>query len=131
VLIAVLPLALSALSSALPIAALGTSAAVVACFEPEEDCTALAVDAIGRAETQILVNAYALTTSSSIVDALISAKQRGADVRVLADRTTPCGRNSGLGPLAGAGVPIWTDHSARIAHSNRWLSTSGSSSPVR
>jgi hypothetical protein len=37
---------------------------VAVCFEPEEDCTALAVDAIDRAEQQILVNAYGLTTNS-------------------------------------------------------------------
>ena len=41
---------------------------------------------------------------------------RGVDVRVIADRTTPCERKSGLGPLAEAGVPIWIDHSVRIAH---------------
>jgi phosphatidylserine/phosphatidylglycerophosphate/cardiolipin synthase-like enzyme len=95
----------------------GTGAAVAVCFSPEEDCTAFAVDAIDRAETQILVNAYGLTTSSSTVEALIRAKQRGVEVRLIADRTTPCGHNSGIGPLAGAGIPIWIDHSARIAHS--------------
>jgi phosphatidylserine/phosphatidylglycerophosphate/cardiolipin synthase-like enzyme len=67
--------------------------------------------------SSILVNAYALTTSSTTVDALIRAKRRGVDVRVLADRTTPCERHSGLGPLAEAGVPVWIDYSARIAHS--------------
>jgi phosphatidylserine/phosphatidylglycerophosphate/cardiolipin synthase-like enzyme len=86
-------------------------------FFPEADCTAFAVDAIDRAETQILVNAYGLTTSSSTVEALIRAKQRGVEIRLIADRTTPCERNSGVGPLARAGIPIWIDHGARIAHS--------------
>jgi len=58
----VLPLAFGVLSAAVPVSALGTGAAVAVCFSPEEDCTALAVDAIDRAETQILVNAYGLTT---------------------------------------------------------------------
>jgi hypothetical protein len=74
-----LSLALGALSSALPVAALGTGAAVAVCFSPEEDCTAFAVDAIDRAETQILVNAYGFTTSSSTVEALVRAKQRGVE----------------------------------------------------
>jgi hypothetical protein len=87
------------------------------CFSPEEDCAAFAVDAIDRAETQILVNAYGLTTSSSTVEALVRAKKRGVDVRLIADRTTPCGHNSGIDPLARAGIPIWIDRSARIAHS--------------
>ena len=87
------------------------------CFSPEEDCTALAVDAVDRAEKEILVSAYGLTTSSKIVEALIHARRRGVDVRVIADRTTPCEQKSGLGPLAEAGVPIWIDSSVRIAHS--------------
>ena len=104
-------------SSTLPVTSLATATAVAVCFSPEEDCTAFAVDAIDRAETQILVNAYGLTTSSSTVEALVRAKQRGVDVRLIADRTTPCERNSGIDPLARAGIPIWIDHGARIAHS--------------
>jgi phospholipase D len=96
---------------------LGTGAAVAVCFSPEEDCTAFAVDAIDRAEAQILVNAYGLTTSSSIIKALVRAKQRGVDVRLIADRTTPCERNSGINPLAHSGIPIWIDHGVRIAYS--------------
>ena len=38
------------------------------------------------------------------------------DVRLIADRSTPCGRGSGIEPLAAAGVPIWIDDRARIAH---------------
>jgi phosphatidylserine/phosphatidylglycerophosphate/cardiolipin synthase-like enzyme len=87
------------------------------CFEPEEDCTAFAVDAIDRAETQILVNAYGLTTSSRAVGALVRAKQRGVDVKLIADRTTPCESKSGIDPLARAEISIWIDHTARIAHS--------------
>ena len=54
--------------------------AIAVCFSPEEDCTALAVDAIDRSETQILVSAYGLTTSSRVVEALIQARGRGVDV---------------------------------------------------
>ncbi len=112
-----LSLALSALSFAVPVSSLGTGVAVAVCFSPEEDCTALAVDAVDRAEIQLLVNAYGLTTSSKTVEALIQARRRWVDVRVIADRTTPCERKSGLGPLAEAGVPIWIDNTVRIAHS--------------
>jgi phosphatidylserine/phosphatidylglycerophosphate/cardiolipin synthase-like enzyme len=120
VLFSALSLALGALSSALPLAALATGAAVAVCFSPEEDCTAFAVDAIDRAEMQILVNAYGLTTSSSTVEALIRAKQRGVEIRLIADRTTRAAI-SGIGPLARAGIPIWIDHSARIAHSKSMI----------
>jgi phosphatidylserine/phosphatidylglycerophosphate/cardiolipin synthase-like enzyme len=91
-------------------------AAIEICFAPETDCAAVAVSAIDRAQREILVGAYSLTTGAGIVEALLRAHLRGVDVRLIADKTTPCGRNSGVDPLAAAGVPVWIDHSARIAH---------------
>ena len=113
---AALSLALSVSSPALPVASVSSGAAVGVCFSPEEDCISLAVDARDRAESQILVNAYALTTGSGIVEALIRAKERGVDVKLIADRTTPCDRGSGIDPLVRAGVPIWIDRGIRLAH---------------
>lgn len=92
------------------------SATIETCFAPESDCAVLAVRAIDRAEHEILVGAYGLTTGSGIVEALLRAHRRGVEVKLIADRSTPCGRNSGIDPLAGAGVPVWIDHIARIAH---------------
>jgi len=92
------------------------SATVEICFAPENDCAVFATRAIDRAERQILVGAYGLTTGAGIVEALLRAHRRGVEVKLIADKTTPCGRNSGIDPLASAGVPIWIDHSARIAH---------------
>ena len=83
---------------------------------PESDCAAFAVRVIDRAEHEILVGAYGLTTGAGIVEALLRAHRRGVEVKLIADKTTPCGRNSGIDPLASAGVPVWIDHSARIAH---------------
>src|ERR1700739_5094161 len=73
------------------------------CFAPEDDCAAFAVHAIDHAEREILVGAYGFTTGSGIVEALLRAHRRGVEVKLIADRTTPCGRNSGIEPLAGAG----------------------------
>jgi phospholipase D len=92
------------------------SATIEICFAPEGDCAGLAARAVDRAEHQILVGAYGLTTGAGIVEALLRAHRRGVEVKLIADKTTPCGRNSGIDPLASAGVPIWIDHSARIAH---------------
>jgi phospholipase D len=104
------------LSSAISPAPAAPSATIEICFAPESDCAAFAARAIDRAERQILVGAYGLTTGAGIVEALLRAHQRGIEVKLIADKTTPCGRNSGIDPLASAGVPIWIDHSARIAH---------------
>ena len=87
------------------------SATIETCFAPESDCAALAVRAIDRAAHEILVGAYGLTTGSGIVEALVRAHRRGVEVK-----STPCGRNSGIDPLVLAGVPVWIDHIARIAH---------------
>ena len=90
-----LALALGALSPAQPAASVSTSAAIAVCFSPEEDCAAFAVRAIDNAEREILVSAYGLTVGSGIGGALIHAKERGVDVRLIADRRSPCGRGSG------------------------------------
>jgi phosphatidylserine/phosphatidylglycerophosphate/cardiolipin synthase-like enzyme len=99
-----------------PASSVASGAAIAICFAPEEDCAAFAVRAIDNAEREILVGAYGLTTGSGIVEALVRAKERGVNVRLIADKTTPCERASGIEPLAAAGVPVWIDEEARIAH---------------
>ena len=112
-----MPLVLGVYSPTLPAASAAvTDATVEVCFAPEEDCAVFAERAIDGAEREILVSAYRLTVGSSIVGALIRAKERGVDVRVIADRGSPCGRASGIEPLAAAGVPVWIDDRARLAH---------------
>lgn len=91
-------------------------AAITVCFAPEQDCAAFAVRTIERARRQILVSAYNLTMGSGIVEALVRARARGVDVRLIADKRTPCERNGGIDALAQAGAPIWIDRMVRIAH---------------
>jgi phosphatidylserine/phosphatidylglycerophosphate/cardiolipin synthase-like enzyme len=51
-------------------------------------------------EREILVSAYRLTVGSDVVGALIRAKERGVDVRLIADRGRRAGgRASGIDPL--------------------------------
>jgi phospholipase D len=109
-------LALAAFAPILPASSVASGAAIAVCFAPEEDCGAFAVRAINNAEREILVGAYGLTTGSGIVEALIRAKERRVDVRLITDKTTPCEHDSGIEPLAAAGVPVWIDDQARIAH---------------
>jgi phospholipase D len=90
--------------------------AIAVCFAPEEDCATFAVRAIDNADRDILVGAYGLTTGSGIVEALVRAKERGVDVRLIADKSTPCERASGIEPLVASGVPVWIDDEVRIAH---------------
>jgi phosphatidylserine/phosphatidylglycerophosphate/cardiolipin synthase-like enzyme len=91
-------------------------ATIEVCFAPEDDCAGFSEHLIAGAEREILVSAYRLTVGSGIVGALIRAKERGVDVRVIADRGAPCGRSSGIEPLAAAGVPVRIDNGARLTH---------------
>ena len=64
---------------------------------PKPDQVKLAEDHRRRRRLAIprrLVGAYGLTTSL-IVEALVRAKERGVDVRLIIDKTTPCERESG------------------------------------
>ena len=114
-----LPMALAAFAPVLPASSVASGAAIAVCFAPEEDCAAFAVRAIDNAGREILVGAYG--TGSGIVEALVRAKERGVDVRLIADKTTPCERGSGIEPLSAAGVPIWIDDQARIAHAKTMI----------
>ena len=116
VILAALLLTLGALTGVVPAVATVPGATVTVCFAPEENCAAVAVGAIDRARRQILVSAYNLTTGAGIVEALVRARERGVDVRLIADKRTPCERNDGIGLLAQAGAPIWIDDDVPIAH---------------
>ena len=53
----------------------------------------------------ILVSAYVLTKGSGSPSARVRANDRCVDVRLIADRRT-----------AAAGMPVWVDDRARVAH---------------
>ena len=108
--------AFTAAIPAVPASSITTGAAIATCFAPEENCNAFAVDAVNGAEREILVSAYSLTTGSGIPGALVRAAQRGVDVRLIADLTTPCGSNAGVDLIVRAGVSVWIDRGVRIAH---------------
>jgi phosphatidylserine/phosphatidylglycerophosphate/cardiolipin synthase-like enzyme len=92
------------------------AATIVTCFAPEQDCVALAIRAVDAAEREVLVNAYLITLGSGIPAALIRAHDRGVSVSVIADHSAPCQQQQGISPLAAAGVPVWIDIRAKIAH---------------
>jgi phosphatidylserine/phosphatidylglycerophosphate/cardiolipin synthase-like enzyme len=73
----------------MPASTMASGAAIRGCFSREEDCAAFAVRAIDNAERDIMVGAYGLTTGSGIAEKLVRAKQRGVDVRLIADKTKP------------------------------------------
>jgi phosphatidylserine/phosphatidylglycerophosphate/cardiolipin synthase-like enzyme len=87
-------------------------------FSPNGGCTAATVRFIGEAKQSIRMAAYGLT-SNPIGKALVEAKKRGVDVRVVVDRehngrrNTP---NSIASFLASNGVPVRVDSAVKIQH---------------
>ena len=93
------------------------AADIHACFTPGEDCTGLIVAEIATAKREVLVQAYSFT-SAPIVKALVDAKQRGVDVRVILDKSQVGQKKEGVvaDTLAIAKVPVLIDSAHAIAH---------------
>ena len=56
------------------------------CFTPGQNCTQMIVNEIKKAKKQILVQMYTFT-SKQIIQALVAAKNRGVEVKILLDKS--------------------------------------------
>lgn len=111
-------------AAAMLVASIAQAADVEAvCFTPTEDCTSVITDRIDAAKQSIMVQAYSFT-SPEIVKALVNAKKRGLDVRVILDKSNVCkdGRECekksviAADTLVLAKVPVVIDTEHPIAH---------------
>ena len=87
-------------------------------FSPRGGCTEATVRFIGEAKASILMAAYGLT-SNPIGKALLEAKKRGIDVRVVVDKEHNGRRdnaNSIASFLAANGIPVRIDTTVKIQH---------------
>lgn len=95
------------------------SPSVTTCFTPAQACADLIVGILDHAQSEIRLHAYGFT-SSPILSALVSAKQRGVDVVVILDKSDdrissgPSGSAAGF--VARAGIPVFIDYRPAIAH---------------
>lgn len=85
------------------------------CFTPGGECTDVIVREIGGAKRTLLVQAYSFT-SAPIAKALVHAKKRGVDVRVILDKSQRTEVYSAADFLANSGIPTWIDSCCAIAH---------------
>ena len=97
----------------LPLSCLAASTEVA--FSPNGGATALVVKAIGEAHRSIRVAAYSFT-SKPIARALMEAKKRGIDVRVVLDSSQATERYSSAHFLANVGIPVRIDYRYAIMH---------------
>lgn len=95
---------------------LPAQASIQAAFAPWDDIEGIIKDCIDQAERQVLVQAY-LLSNKKISAALVSAKRRGLDVRILADATKHAELpSSRLGVLASEGIKVWLETDYENAH---------------
>ena len=86
-------------------------------FSPEGGATTSIVKEITSAKKEVLVQAYTLT-SQPIVKALLDARARGVDVRLILDKSE---RVEGMAPgavLANAGAVVFLDGVHALMHTN-------------
>ena len=84
-------------------------------FSPSGGCTEAVVSALDGAKKTVLVQAYSFT-SAPIAKALVDAKKRGVDVRVILDKSQRPERYTSATFLANEGVPTYIDAVHAIAH---------------
>jgi phosphatidylserine/phosphatidylglycerophosphate/cardiolipin synthase-like enzyme len=86
------------------------------CFTPGEDCTAVIVRQIDRAQNELLVQAYQFT-NTRILQALARAwEERGVEVRVLLDKINEQKRYTAATYLLNHGIDVLIDDKVAIAH---------------
>ena len=95
-------------------------------FTPWDNAESMIVDSIRRAKNQILVQSFSFT-SRTLAHALIAAKRRGVDVRVMADREqTFSGEASRIPELVQAGILVVLEVRYQSAHNKVMVIDAGS-----
>src|ERR1700722_12866484 len=91
------------------------SCPVEVAFSPDRGATELVVKTIVEARQSVRVAAYSFT-SKPIAQALLDAKKRGIDVRVVVDKSNATARYTAATFLANQGVPVRVDYRYAIMH---------------
>jgi phosphatidylserine/phosphatidylglycerophosphate/cardiolipin synthase-like enzyme len=92
-----------------------SSPQITALFSPQDNIEQAIVAAIGRANKQILVQAY-LLTDNKISDALIAAHKRGVAVQVMLDAERSKTKASDVQRMSDAGIEVRLETAYENAH---------------
>jgi phospholipase D len=85
------------------------------CFTPGNNCAAEVIKTISTAKKQILVQAYSFT-DNDIATALVKARRRGVDVRVILDKSQISSKYSKIMILERNRIKVLIDNKPAIAH---------------
>jgi phosphatidylserine/phosphatidylglycerophosphate/cardiolipin synthase-like enzyme len=106
--------------------ALPATGTVQTAFTPGDDAGKLITDAIDTAQHQILVQAFSFT-HRKIAEALVAAKLRGVEVKVISDKNQIHRIPTSLvSKIAAEGVPVFTDSDHDSAHNKVMVIDAGS-----
>ena len=97
------------------VATSSASTRLTPCFTPQNNCKAFVIRTIDSAQDSILVQSYSFT-SPEIAHALILAKKRGVDVRLIIDRSQVKAKYSQLKNIKEGGIPFVIDTVSGISH---------------
>jgi phosphatidylserine/phosphatidylglycerophosphate/cardiolipin synthase-like enzyme len=86
------------------------------CFTPYQNCTQQIVNAVDNAVNTIFVQAYSFT-SRPISHALVTARERGVNVKVIFDKSILDHDRNTAWFLVRHHIPVWIDSQLNIAHS--------------
>jgi phosphatidylserine/phosphatidylglycerophosphate/cardiolipin synthase-like enzyme len=84
-------------------------------FSPRQGATTLVIDTINQAKETILVAAYSFT-SQSIAKALVRAKNRGIDVKIVMDKSQDLEPYSSLSFFLDENIPVRINYNYVIMH---------------
>lgn len=86
------------------------------CFTPGQDCTSLIIKTLSKAKKSIYVQAYSFT-SAIIAKALVAAKKRGVDVKIILDKSQiKKNKYSSATFFLNNHISTWVDDKPAIAH---------------
>lgn len=84
-------------------------------FSPKGGCTEAVVDALSKAKSTVLVQAYSFT-SAPIANALVDAHKRGVKVQVMLDKSNRTDKYSAATFTHNYGIPTFIDDRHAITH---------------
>ena len=84
-------------------------------FSPKGGCTDAIVKEIGKAKSEILVQAYSFT-SKEIAKALVDASKRGIHTEIILDKSNKSQKYSAADFTFNMGIPTFIDAEHAIAH---------------
>lgn len=101
----------------LPAATTALAARVQVGFSPEGSAEVLVINVIQSAQQQIRLMGYSFT-SPKVVKALVAARQRGVDVRIVLDAHGNDNKSSraAMNVIVNAGIPLRTNAAFKIQH---------------